>query len=82
MDTVREENYFFRISKYADRLLEHYRDHPEFVRPETRRREVVSFVEQGLQDLSISRSSFTWGCRSPGTPSTSCTSGSTPCRTT
>ena len=61
VDTVREENYFFRISKYTDRLLEHYRDHPEFVRPETRRHEVVSFVEQGLQDLSISRSSFTWG---------------------
>jgi len=68
VDTVREENYFFRISKYADRLLEHYRDHPEFVRPETRLREVVSFVEQGLQDLSISRSSFTWGVPIPWDP--------------
>ena len=68
VETVREENYFFRISKYADRLLEHYRDHPEFVRPDTRRREVVSFVEQGLQDLSISRSSFTWGVPIPWDP--------------
>ena len=68
VDVVREENYFFRISKYADRLLEHYRAHPEFVRPETRLREVVSFVEQGLQDLSISRSSFTWGVPIPWDP--------------
>ncbi|HYY78207.1 MAG TPA: methionine--tRNA ligase [Actinomycetes bacterium] len=68
VETVREENYFFRISKYADRLLEHYRAHPEFVRPETRLREVVSFVEQGLQDLSISRSSFTWGVPIPWDP--------------
>ena len=68
VEVVREENYFFRISKYADRLLEHYRAHPEFVRPETRLREVVSFVEQGLQDLSISRSSFTWGVPIPWDP--------------
>ncbi|MFL6183622.1 MAG: class I tRNA ligase family protein, partial [Actinomycetes bacterium] len=47
VEVVREENYFFRISKYADRLLDHYRARPEFVRPETRLREVVSFVEQG-----------------------------------
>ncbi len=68
VELVREENYFFRISKYADRLLELYRSNPAFVRPEGRLREVVSFVEQGLQDLSISRSSFDWGVPIPWDP--------------
>jgi methionyl-tRNA synthetase len=68
VELVREENYFFRLSKYADQLLELYRERPEFVRPEARLHEVRSFVEQGLQDLSISRSSFEWGVPVPWDP--------------
>ncbi len=68
VELVREENYFFRLSKYADRLLELYRERPDFVRPPARLREVVSFVEQGLQDLSISRSTFGWGVPIPWDP--------------
>lgn len=63
-----EENIFFRLSKYAAPLLEHYEKHPEFVRPETRRAEVVSFVRGGLNDLSVSRSKVTWGIPFPGHP--------------
>jgi len=65
LETVSEANYFFAMSKYADRLLELYDRHPEFVQPESARNEVVSFVSQGLQDLSISRSSFAWGVPVP-----------------
>jgi methionyl-tRNA synthetase len=61
-----EENVFFRLSKYQDRLLEWYREHPESVRPETRRNEVVSFVEGGLRDLSVSRADLAWGIPFPG----------------
>ena len=61
-----EENVFFRLSKYGDALLEHYRRYPEFVRPETRRAEVVSFVRGGLSDLSVSRSKVKWGIPFPG----------------
>ena len=61
-----EENVFFRLSKYQDRLLEWYRQHPESVRPETRRNEVVSFVEGGLRDLSVSRADLAWGVPFPG----------------
>ncbi|MEZ5331374.1 MAG: methionine--tRNA ligase [Thermoanaerobaculia bacterium] len=60
-----EENVFFRLSKYQDRLLAWYRDHPEAVRPETRRNEVVSFVEGGLRDLSVSRADLAWGIPFP-----------------
>jgi methionyl-tRNA synthetase len=63
-----ERNYFFRLSAYTDRLLAHYREHPEFIWPPTRLNEVVSFVEQGLRDLSISRSSLKWGIPFPGDP--------------
>jgi methionyl-tRNA synthetase len=63
-----ERNYFFRLSGYAHRLLAHYREHPDFVLPQTRLNEVVSFVEQGLKDLSISRSSIKWGIPFPGNP--------------
>ena len=63
-----ERNYFFRLSRYADRLLAHYREHPEFVWPPTRLNEVVSFVEQGLRDLSISRTAIRWGIPFPGNP--------------
>ena len=63
-----EENVFFRLSKYAGRLLEIYRSHPGFVRPETRRAEVMSFVEAGLKDLSVSRTNIRWGIPFPGRP--------------
>jgi methionyl-tRNA synthetase len=63
-----EESWFFRLSAYGDRLLEHYRDQPDFIRPESRRNEVLRFVEGGLQDLSISRTSFDWGVPVPGSP--------------
>ncbi|MFZ2491031.1 MAG: methionine--tRNA ligase [Thermoanaerobaculia bacterium] len=61
-----EQNYFFRLSRYAQPLLDHYRAHPEFVWPPTRLNEVVAFVDQGLKDLSISRSSIAWGIPFPG----------------
>ena len=61
-----EESWFFRLSAYQDRLLDHYREHPDFIRPESRRNEVMRFVEGGLSDLSISRTSFDWGVKVPG----------------
>jgi methionyl-tRNA synthetase len=69
VENVSETNWFFRLSSYADRLLEHYRSHPEAVEPASARNEVVAFVEQGLNDLSISRSSFDWGIPIPWDPS-------------
>jgi len=62
---VKEESYFFRLSKYQDKLLELYEKNPEFIGPEFRRNEVVNFVKQGLKDLSISRTSFSWGIPVP-----------------
>lgn len=64
-----EQTYFFRLSAYADRLLAHYAENPDFIGPEVRRNEVVSFVSGGLRDLSISRTSFNWGVPVPGDPS-------------
>ena len=61
-----EESWFFRLSAYQERLLEHYAAHPEFIRPDSRRNEVLRFVEGGLSDLSISRTSFDWGVKVPG----------------
>jgi len=61
-----EESWFFRLSKYQEPLLKLYRDNPEFVRPATRLNEVRSFVEAGLRDLSVSRTSFDWGVKVPG----------------
>jgi methionyl-tRNA synthetase len=61
-----EESWFFRLSAYGERLLEHYRDNPGFIRPEARRNEVMRFVEGGLSDLSVSRTSFDWGVKVPG----------------
>ena len=63
-----EQTYFFRLSAYADRLLAHYEQNPDFIAPEVRRNEVVSFVSGGLRDLSISRTSFDWGVPVPGDP--------------
>jgi methionyl-tRNA synthetase len=65
VEYIAEENYFFKMSQYTERLLAHYEAHPEFIQPATARNEVVSFVKQGLQDLSISRSSFNWGIPLP-----------------
>ena len=67
-ETVREENYFFKLSAFQDKLLELYTSKPEFIRPETRRNEVVSFVRSGLRDLSVSRSTFKWGIPVPDDP--------------
>ena len=63
---LEEETYFFRLSAYQDRILKHFEEHPEFVQPEFRFNEVKRFVEGGLQDLSISRTSISWGIPVPG----------------
>jgi methionyl-tRNA synthetase len=60
-----ERNWFFRLSAYADRLLRHYDEHPDWVEPEYRRNEMLSFIRQGLDDLSISRETFRWGIPFP-----------------
>ena len=65
-ETVNEENYFFKLSAFERPLLELYESNPDFIRPETRRNEVVSFVRAGLKDLSVSRTSFKWGIPVPG----------------
>jgi methionyl-tRNA synthetase len=67
-ETVNEENYFFKLSAFEDKLLAYYREHPDFIRPETRLNEVASFVRGGLRDLSISRSTFKWGIPVPDDP--------------
>ena len=63
-----EETWFFRLSKYQQPLLDLYRDNPDFIRPESRRNEVMRFVEGGLSDLSVSRTSFDWGVPVPDSP--------------
>jgi methionyl-tRNA synthetase len=68
VERLKEESYYFRLSKYQQPLLDWYSDHPDFVQPEFRLNEVRTFVEAGLQDLSISRTSFTWGIPVPGDP--------------
>jgi methionyl-tRNA synthetase len=68
VDWTVEETWFFRLSKYQDRLLALYRDHPDFILPDSRRNEVLRFVEGGLKDLSVSRTSFAWGVPVPGSP--------------
>ncbi|NBB70177.1 MAG: methionine--tRNA ligase [Alphaproteobacteria bacterium] len=68
VEWVEEPSYFFRLSAWAERLLEHYRANPDFILPEARRNEVVRFVEGGLHDLSVSRTSFDWGIPVPGDP--------------
>ncbi len=65
---VEEPSYFFRLSAWEDRLLEHYDQNPDAIAPEGRRNEVLSFIKRGLQDLSISRTSFRWGVPVPGDP--------------
>ncbi|MDO9367500.1 MAG: methionine--tRNA ligase [Sphingopyxis sp.] len=63
-----EESWFFKLSNYQDRLLALYNDQPDFIRPDSRRNEVLRFVEGGLKDLSVSRTSFDWGVPVPGSP--------------
>lgn len=65
VEMLKEENYFFRLSKYADAVLEHIERNPDFIMPEVRRNEVISFIKQGLQDQSISRSQISWGIPLP-----------------
>ncbi|HWC31692.1 MAG TPA: methionine--tRNA ligase [Actinomycetota bacterium] len=65
VEVLSEENYFFRLSAYQDRLLEHYERHPEAIEPEARRNEVLSVIKGGLRDFSISRTSFAWGVPIP-----------------
>ena len=65
VEWVDEESYFFRLSKWEKPLLDFYKSNPDFISPSTRKNEVVSFVESGLKDLSISRKSFSWGIKVP-----------------
>ncbi len=65
---VEEESYFFKLSAYADKLLAHYEANPDFITPEKYRNEIVAFVKRGLNDLSISRTTFDWGVPVPGDP--------------
>ena len=68
VEWVEEESYFFKLSAYQQKLLDLYAKHPDFVLPKERLNEVASFVRGGLQDLSISRTTFDWGIRVPGNP--------------
>ena len=68
VEWVEEESYFFRLSAYQDKLLDLYARHPDFVLPKERLNEVASFVKGGLQDLSVSRTTFDWGVKVPGNP--------------
>lgn len=68
VEWVEEESYFFKLSAYQQKLLDLYAEHPDFVLPKERLNEVASFVRGGLQDLSISRTTFDWGIRVPGVP--------------
>ncbi|MBH5318089.1 methionine--tRNA ligase [Paenibacillus sp. GSMTC-2017] len=69
VELVKEESYFFRMSKYADRLLQYYEEHPEFIQPESRKNEMINnFIKPGLEDLAVSRTTFDWGIKVPGDP--------------
>lgn len=69
VEMVKEESYFFRMSKYADRLLQYYEDNPDFIQPESRRNEMINnFIKPGLEDLAVSRTTFDWGIKVPGDP--------------
>jgi methionyl-tRNA synthetase len=66
---VKEESYFFRMSKYADRLLKYYEENPEFIQPESRKNEMINnFIKPGLEDLAVSRTTFDWGIKIKGDP--------------
>ncbi len=68
VERVKEETYFFKLKDYETKLLDYYDQNPGFIEPESRRNEVISFVKGGLKDLSVSRTSFTWGIPVPGNP--------------
>ncbi|MBC7342333.1 MAG: methionine--tRNA ligase [Clostridia bacterium] len=68
VEWIKEESYFFRLSRYADRLLQYIEDHPHFIQPESRRNEMVSFIKSGLEDLCVSRTTFDWGIPVPTDP--------------
>lgn len=68
LELLSEESYFFKLSAFQDKLIEHYEQNPQFIRPETRRNEVLSFVRGGLNDLSVSRVSVKWGIPVPDDP--------------
>lgn len=68
VELVKEESYFFRMSKYADRLLKHIEENPEFIQPVSRRNEMVNFIKQGLEDLCVTRTTFDWGIPVPFDP--------------
>ncbi|MDI6605315.1 MAG: methionine--tRNA ligase [Thermoanaerobacteraceae bacterium] len=65
VELVKEESYFFKLSNYADRLLKYYEEHPDFIQPESRLNEMVSFIKSGLEDLCVTRTSFDWGIKVP-----------------
>jgi methionyl-tRNA synthetase len=68
VELVKEESYFFKLSNYADKLLKYYEEHPDFIQPESRLNEMVSFIKSGLEDLCVSRTSFDWGVKVPFDP--------------
>ena len=68
VEWTQEEAYFFRLSKYGRPLLDHIATHPEFIEPSSRRNEMVRFIEGGLEDLCVSRTTFTWGIPVPFAP--------------
>ncbi|MBT1248256.1 MULTISPECIES: methionine--tRNA ligase [unclassified Thermosipho (in: thermotogales)] len=68
LNFVEEENYFFRLSKYTEPLLKHFKENPDFVEPEFRKNEMLKILESGLKDLSITRTTFDWGIRMPNDP--------------
>ncbi|ASK61723.1 methionine--tRNA ligase [Virgibacillus phasianinus] len=69
VEKVKEESYFFKMSKYVDRLVQYYDEHPEFIQPESRKNEMLNnFIKPGLEDLAVSRTSFDWGIKVPSDP--------------
>lgn len=69
VELVKEESYFFRMSKYADRLIQYYEENPEFILPESRKNEMINnFIKPGLEDLAVSRTTFDWGVKVKGDP--------------
>ncbi|NBD22713.1 methionine--tRNA ligase [Paenibacillus glycinis] len=69
VELVKEESYFFRMSKYADRLLQFYEENPDFIQPESRKNEMINnFIKPGLEDLAVSRTTFDWGVKVKGDP--------------
>jgi len=68
VEWIEEESYFFKLSKWQDKLLDYYEKNPDFISPKSRKNEVISFVKSGLKDLSISRKAFSWGIKVPHNP--------------